>query len=42
MKAPIDGTNLSSTGNPIVKTVKAIAGYVIKPLTYLFPRFTSA
>jgi len=36
------GTNLSSTGNPIVKTVKAIPRYVIKPLTYLFNCLTSA
>jgi len=28
------GTNLSSIGNPTVKTVKAIPRYVIKPLTY--------
>jgi len=42
MKALMDGTNLSSTGNPVVKTVKAIARYVIKPLTYLFQRLTSA
>ena len=34
MKALMDGTNLSSTGNPSVKTVKTITRYVIKPLTY--------
>ena len=40
MKALMDGTNLSSTGNPSVKTVKTITRYVIKPLTYLFYRLT--
>jgi len=42
MKAPMDGTNLRSTGNPTVKTVTAIPRYVIKPLTYLFHCLTSA
>ena len=40
MKALMDGTNLSSTGNPNVKTVKTVTRYVIKPLTYLFDRLT--
>ena len=30
------GTNLSSTGNPTIKTVKGIPRYVIKPRTYFF------
>jgi len=38
----VSRTNLSSTGNPTVKTVKAISRYVIKPLTYLFHCLTSA
>jgi len=43
MKAPMAySTNLSSTGNPTVKTIKAIPRNVIKPLTYLFHRFTFA